>query len=530
MDITAMDEYEKRCAKCGNRLNDLSDLLESDDDASEEPLPKNRIPLSLLMRLTDFTMDKTEEEAAAFHEKLEEFLQAAGESPSGRTDCISPRSVSSPYKIPDPLASMSLAAQFTYKEKMRNLSAEDRAALEETEEILREKAKPSWNGFRFNVDVSPEDPELEFHHPDYEHVGNRKQDLLFTDLTPYLEKTFQLEVPTVAEAFPGKCLFYSGRRNAVQGDTGVGKTIFLMKACIAVLNAGGTLLYIDTEDLPEGFVSRMLSLGADPQAIKERLMYLQDPTPEKIRRAQVWAKSAQPVLVVLDGLAESLASMEFDENSAHDFLSYYRENLHPFAKEGAAVVIADHVSKKTKNRGPHARGTSAKVGSYDGVVYEILTGKPFSPTQSGHIKLRIAKDRNGGAGARGEIVAELHLTPGTDGRTITTFKHPKANDSKKEPMPSVGTVDLTPYKDRITKFLLDKPYAKTSEILQLGGKGENLSNALKEMVGQTVAVRKEGKKHLHFLKSVPEQVGLIPSEIVSPDIEGNLQPFPEISR
>jgi len=248
---------------------------------------------------------------------------------------------------------------------------------------------------------------------------------IFADLSPFLDGTAQQEVPTVAQAWQGRALFYSGRLNEIHAEPGVGKTNILISSAIAVLESGGAVLYIDPEDTPRGFATRLLLLGADPEDVRARVHYLHNPEPEEIGRAQEWAREHNPALVVLDGLAESMAAVGANEDKAAEVLGFFRSTVRPFAESGAAVVIADHVTKSSEGRGQFARGSGAKAGRYDGVSYDIVPGKPYTPQQEGFVKFKIAKDRNGGAGPRGKIVAELHFLPGADGRTVTEFREPR---------------------------------------------------------------------------------------------------------
>lgn len=315
----------------------------------------------------------------------------------------------------------------------------------------------------------------------------------FVDLAPYLDGSAKQEVPEVALAWPGRHLFYAGRLNELHGPPAEGKTNVLVKACNAVLENAGTVLYIDPEDTPRGFATRMLMLGGDPAAIRERVFYLHNPAPEEILAAQAWAKAHKPTIVVLDGLAESMAAVGANEDKAQDVLTYFRTYLRPFAEDGAAVVVADHVAKNKETRGQFSRGSGAKMGRYDGVSYEIVPGISFTPTKAGFLKLKIAKDRNGGAGPRGAVVAELHFEPGGDGRTIVGFRQPEQRAEGEAFRPTV-------IMDRIRKHL---DFAKTATKTELrrAGKAESVDQALRIMIadGELNLVTK-GQSHIYSLR------------------------------
>lgn len=246
---------------------------------------------------------------------------------------------------------------------------------------------------------------------------------LFTDLSPYLDGKFVREVPTVARVFGNKCLLYARRINEVHAEPGCGKSQMQAAAIIEVLKAiaeaasdDGCVIVIEPEDGPDGFCNRLLALGADKEIVRKRVKYLNNPNPEGIQNAVAWAKYHKVVLVILDGLAQSLADHDFDENSVLDVLKFFKIVLRPFANSGAAVLVADHVVKNSTGS-RWGRGTGAKLGHYDGLVLELKQVVPFTPEKSGHLSLTISKDRRGGAGFVGQHLANLHFEPVGHDRT-----------------------------------------------------------------------------------------------------------------
>jgi len=314
----------------------------------------------------------------------------------------------------------------------------------------------------------------------------------FTDLSPYLDGTALQEIPTVAEAWQGRCLFYEARLNEIHAEPAVGKTNVLMASCIAVLENGGKVLYIDPEDTPKGFATRMQALGASPLEIRENVYYLHNPCPSEIHLAQSWASRMQPDIVVLDGLAESMAAVGADENKAGDVLKFFRDVLRPFAEAGAAVVIADHVTKSSENRGQFARGSGAKAGRYDGVSYEIVSAVPYTPSKEGFVKLKVQKDRNGGVGPRNFIAAELHFTPNPKGGTIYAFRQPKEKQD--------GPFRPTAIMEKIVKHL-ETYESETKGKLRDLGNHDAAEIALKLLLEEgRVEMKKRGQSHVFSLK------------------------------
>jgi AAA domain len=239
----------------------------------------------------------------------------------------------------------------------------------------------------------------------------------FVDIAPYLDGDCELVKPTVGNVLPERCLFYAGAINEVHGEPSVGKTNILLAAAGTVLANGGKVFFLDPEDSPARIIPRALSLGIDREAMRTGFFYMQDPTPDDYAVAHEWARREQPELVILDGLAEALAREGHDENTPADVLSFFQDRIRPFADAGCAAVVADHVAKSSETRGRWARGSGAKMGRYNGASYEIVLGESYTPTKPGHVRLKVSKDRNGGVGAIGKTVFELHFSPRDFGGT-----------------------------------------------------------------------------------------------------------------
>jgi len=331
----------------------------------------------------------------------------------------------------------------------------------------------------------------------------------FVDLGPYLDGSATQEVPTVATVWNGRCLFYEGRLNEVHSEPGTGKTNVLMAACILEIQEGSRILYIDPEDTPKGFCSRMLMLGASPQDIREHVFYLHNPPPKEIEQAQKWARDHKPRIVVLDGLAESMAAVDLNEDKALDVLKFFREILRPFAEAGSAVIVADHVTKSTEGRGQFARGSGAKAGRYDGVSYDIVSGDRYTPQCEGFVKLKVAKDRNGGAGARGSIVATLHFIPGADGRTITSFREPENGQS----------AEFRPTKimEKILSRLKNYKAATKRELREIGNHGA-VDKAVDILLSEgAIVVERKGRSMFFSIPIVPATTEVAHVPEVCPD-------------
>lgn len=229
----------------------------------------------------------------------------------------------------------------------------------------------------------------------------------FVDLRPLFEGDYSPEVPTVGEVLPGRCALYAGRLNSLHGEPSAGKSNIALSIAAAVAGAGGVVVYLDPEDTAKGLVNRAVGLSLDPAAIGANVRYLPNPDVPHYQAVAAWAKEGKPTLVVLDGLAEALAAEGLSEDKAADVLMFFRLRMRPLMESGAAVLVVDHVSKSSDNRGRWARGSGAKMGRYDGVVYGVELGKAYAPGVEGYVRLRISKDRHGGAGPQGKVAFEV---------------------------------------------------------------------------------------------------------------------------
>jgi hypothetical protein len=321
------------------------------------------------------------------------------------------------------------------------------------------------------------------------------------DLGPYLEGTIVQEMPTIAKVSDDLALFYKGSVNEIHGEPSVGKTNILVAAVIAEVRAGGSVLYIDPEDTAAGFVSKLRSLSCDDPAViaavKEgRIAYLHNPDPAELQAAQGWAIKNKRTLVVLDGLAESLAAEGLNEDVAGDVLSFFKRQVRPFAEEaGAAVVVADHVAKA--GNGSWSRGSGAKLGRYDGVSYDVVLGQAYSPKVAGWVQLRVAKDRKGGVGPKGKKVAKLSFAPGNGNGTTTTWEPCAVAEQ-------AGDFRPTGIMDKILDHLRTFETASKRD-LRATGKGEYVDKAIKILLDEgkiSMTVTKTGG-HKFSLASNP---------------------------
>ena len=155
------------------------------------------------------------------------------------------------------------------------------------------------------------------------------------------------------------------------------------------------------------------------------------------------------------------------------------------------MLISDHVSKSSEERGRWARGSGAKLGRYDGVSYNIGLIEAYAPGHAGAVKLTVAKDRNGGVGRVGQTIAEVHFTPDSDNRTLVSFRMPEGLE---------GAFRPTAIMRKIVTYLQERNEATARDLRTLGkSQAVDLACQLLQEEGDIV-LTKNGRKHVFTLR------------------------------
>lgn len=239
------------------------------------------------------------------------------------------------------------------------------------------------------------------------------------DLAPFMEAGWEPPRPEILHRHDGVALLYRGRINAIQGESGHGKSWIAMAACAEVIQAGGHVAYIDWEDHPASVMVRMRLLGCADQQILEQFHYIQPDGPvTRATQAFLLDLVAEHAveLVVIDSLGESIASEGLNPDKDPEVARWFNLIARPLAAAGPAVAALDHVVKDTEKRGLWASGSHRKRAAIDGVAYMVEPEQIPSRDTIGLIRLRCAKDRNG-AFAGGETVARVTIDA-TDGNQV----------------------------------------------------------------------------------------------------------------
>jgi len=219
------------------------------------------------------------------------------------------------------------------------------------------------------------------------------------DLTDVLAGNYTPPLPTVGARTDGAGLFYPGRVHSVASESEAGKTWLALAAVATELAAGNSAVYLDFEDDEGGLVGRLLSLGVDRQAVRDRFAYVKPDEPlnalgNATDLGQVLG-DLRPTLAVLDGITEAMTLHGFEVKDNGDVARFGKMLPARIAATGPAAVNLDHVTKDRENRGRYAIGGVHKLNGLNGAAYLLENRTPLGIGLTGRSTVYVAKDRPG---------------------------------------------------------------------------------------------------------------------------------------
>jgi hypothetical protein len=325
------------------------------------------------------------------------------------------------------------------------------------------------------------------------------------DLADVLDGRYQRPEPTVGRRDDGKGLFYPGRLHTIAAEAESGKTWFALLAVRTELEAGNACVYLDFEDDEGGVVGRLLTMGCNRDAIRDRFAYIkpEDSIENFINRSDLGEVlgDLNPTLAILDGVTEAMSmhGLELKDNS--DVAKFGRILPRWIADRGPAAVALDHVVKDREARGGQAIGGIHKINGLNGAMYLLENKSPFGIGITGRSRLLIKKDRPG--------QLRRHAVPGSEGLFSYADLVVESHDE------DFAEVSLTPPEQRedkvfrptvimgkIARVLESAPNGLSKNAIEgaVTGKATVIRLALEMLVGEGyVAVERHGASSIHKL-------------------------------
>ena len=171
-------------------------------------------------------------------------------------------------------------------------------------------------------------------------------------------------MPTVLPFSEEFCLFYSSSFNLIYGDTESGKTWLCLAAVASVLSDGGTATIIDLDhNGAPALIGNLIKLGVDPEILQDPRRFRLSEPGDRLDLVEVVQDQAvaKPDVVILDSLGEILPLFRANSNSADDFTAVHAEIIKPLTRNGASVLVVDHLAKNADSRSYGPTGTAAKL-------------------------------------------------------------------------------------------------------------------------------------------------------------------------
>lgn len=315
----------------------------------------------------------------------------------------------------------------------------------------------------------------------------------FIDIGPILDGSYAPPVPTLLTRSDGVGLIYPGRVHSIAGEPGGGKTWIALHLIASTLADGGTAMFIDYEDTPSSAVSRLLALGVPREVLRERFTYVRPDGPLIDRQGRVAGQTMARLeavradVVVVDSIGESLAAEGFKPNDDDDVTRWFRLLPRRLARNGAAVMGVDHVTKSAEGRGLYAIGSQRKLAAIDGAAYLVDVVSAPTKEKDGKLKLTCSKDRHG-THQRSHQVAVVDIVNRANGAVEVVVHAPAA------------TFRPTNLMEKVSRWLEENPGASQRDIRDgVKHRPEHVVAAIGVLVEEKwVRVERSGKRHEHF--------------------------------
>lgn len=296
--------------------------------------------------------------------------------------------------------------------------------------------------------------------------------------------------PELMKRTDGHGLLYRGMVHTFQGESESGKSMLAQAEAARVLQAGGSVLYLDFES-DEGTVGRrLLALGADPDTIVERFDYRrpdEDPAFGNALAALDWEAITKTryALAVIDGVTEAFTVWGVGSMDNDEVTTWGRRVPKALAvKTGAAVVLIDHVTKSKDGRGRFAIGAQAKMSYLTGASYLVEPVSPLIKGQEAVLSIRVGKDRPGGVRPVSADYREGDRTQEAARAVFDSHGDTDIDYRLNPPAAGASTWEPTGYMEKVSRWMearQGQPASSSAIEKGVGGKAGRIREAVERL-------------------------------------------------
>lgn len=308
-------------------------------------------------------------------------------------------------------------------------------------------------------------------------------------------------IPSFLARNDGHRLFYTGKINALLGESESGKTWVALLAVKQALEIEQKVIYLDFEDSGKGILGRLRSLGVEDRRFKTFTYANPDQNltlDERIDLVDA-LQEIQPDLIIVDGVNAAMTLLNLELTSNRDATFFSQQLLRPLALSGACVITIDHVPKSKDNRGNYAIGAQAKRADINGCALAVSVVQPFGRGMNGELILKVTKDRPG-------AVREHSKEATFAGRVLLNSTHEGIVTMKVE-SPQMGEVNRTRpthLMEEVSKTLEAAltPLSKNAVEKAIKGKAEWVRIAIQVLIDEKFVGIENGSRNALNLKSL----------------------------
>ncbi|MGC9221759.1 MAG: AAA family ATPase [Solirubrobacteraceae bacterium] len=315
------------------------------------------------------------------------------------------------------------------------------------------------------------------------------------DLGEILAGDYVAPAPTMLARDDGRCLLYPGRNHWVSAEPEALKTWFALLACAEQIAVAHSALYMDFESNAAEIVGRLRALGVEPDAIRERFIYVRpdEPLVGGAVAALDAALARKPTLTVIDGVTEAFAVQGLSPLDNAEVASWLEILPRRILRAGSTSLALDHVVKDKEQRGRYAIGAQHKLAGVD-VAYTLEVVEPFGRGRDGVVTVKVQKDRPGGVRefAQDAVVATLRATSLAGGRVSLALELPDAQTAS-------ATFRPTLVMERVSRYVEGAPGASQADIeTNVSGRSAVIRKAIQVLIEEGHLLReREGVAWRH---------------------------------